>query len=114
MNPSINKIKEIVAGAIRMLEDGTWNPGLGGEYKNPHTYHHVIFHKTSRFCPKAGYTLIHPIYGKWSGYLNGSTFKKVGKPNQTMTVEQMQRAIDWKNNSEKKLFEALFPNQGEK
>ena len=100
-------IKTLVLGAIRMLDENGWNPAHGGEYQNPHVDIKVVFHKPSRFCLKAGYSVYHHEYGKWSGYLNGASHKNVGKPMLIADIETIKRREEINKDPEKFILDAL-------
>jgi len=92
------EIKNLVASAIRILDGDGWSPLCGGEWTAMNGAI-VIINKPTRFCVKPSYRVVHPLFGVWIGYLNGSSGRNVGKAAQTMTAEQMdaERAYDPQN-----------------
>lgn len=88
------KIKSIVETAIRMLDEGGWNPSQGGVWQSKHVDLRVEFNKPTRFCVKASYRVVGGAIGVWTGYLNGASHKNVGKPNQLYTPEQLARELE--------------------
>lgn len=91
---SQTRIKSIVETAIRMLNEGGWNPSQGGEWQSNHVEIKVVFNKPTRFCVKASYRVVGKEVGVWVGYLSGAGHKNVGKPNQLYTPEQLARELD--------------------
>jgi hypothetical protein len=84
-----SRIKSIVKGAIRMLDDGVWNPSCGGVWHSNHIDLHVEFFKPTRFYNKASYRLSGKDFGRFEGNLNGASHKNVGKPYQVYTPAQL-------------------------
>lgn len=88
---SVNsEVKGLVETAIRVLDGGNWSPLEGGEY-DARNGAKVIINRPTRFCIKPSYRVIHPEFGVFIGYLNGTTGRNVGKSAQIMTREQMAR-----------------------
>lgn len=89
------QIKSLVDSAIRMLDNGEWSPLMGGEWDAANGAR-VIINKATRFCVKPSYRVIHPLFGVYIGYLNGSHGRNVGTPAQVMTKQQMdaERSYD--------------------
>lgn len=94
MNQKPSRIKSIVETAIRMLDEGDWNPSQGGAWQSNYVDIRVEFNKPTRFCVKASYRVVGGEVGVWVGYLNGASHKNVGKPNQLYTPEQLARELE--------------------
>lgn len=88
------KIKSIVETAIRMLDEGGWNPSQGGVWQSKHVDLRVEFNRPTRFCVKASYRVVGRDVGVWVGYLNGASHKNIGKPNQIYSPEQLARELE--------------------
>lgn len=84
------QIKSLVESAIRMLDDGVWQPANGGEWTAMNGAQ-VILNVATRFSPRPHYRVIHPLFGVWTGALNGSSGRNIGKPCQLFTAEQVVR-----------------------
>lgn len=99
------EVKNLVESAIRMLDEGSWHPCDGGQYKYNGIV--VIFHRATRFQPKPFYTVFSDYLGKWQGNLNGCTGRNIGKPLQIYTPEQLQHDRDFNANSTQIIMDAL-------
>jgi len=89
-----NRVKKIVETAIRMMDDGDWNPSLGGRWESEFADVSVEFTGPNRFCTKAAYRVVGKDVGVWVGSMNGASHKNVGKPNQHYTPSQLEREIE--------------------
>jgi len=94
MTKQSTEIKNLAESAIRCLSDNTeseiaWSPMDGGDWLAANGAR-VIIQPPTRFCIKASYRVIHPIFGAWAGYLNGSLGRTIGAPHCYMTGEQVK------------------------
>ena len=91
------EIKNLVESAIRVSDDSlpnretVWSPMDGADWTAGNGAR-VIIQPPTRFCIKASYRVIHPLFGVWVGYLNGSLGRRIGAPRLYMTAEQLKAA----------------------
>lgn len=86
----ISEVKNLVLTAIRHLDDGSWNPTQGGEWKSPHIEAKVIIYAPTKYYPVTTYRVISDALGVWQGRLNGATARNIGKPKQLFTSKRIR------------------------
>lgn len=85
------KIKSIVETAIRMLDEGGWNPSQGGGWQSKHVDLRVEFNKPTRFCVKASYRVVGGAIGVWTGYLKEKIY--LYAPKEIFCIDYYEQAL---------------------